>query len=155
MSPKVVKTYQQTFKNNNDLVTEQTFSFTRIYKTKPDQYFRLKVASIFSSFLSTTTIETVNPAGTLTSTETNIGDLFLKGIPELSGLCNYQEKSSASNILVTNNHFYLGSLIEQSGSAEIILDDIPLAPFTIYHHSPLLIVPLRFTVSFIIELLED
>ena len=155
MSPKVVKTYQQTFKNNNDAATEQTFSFTRIYKTKPNQYFKLKVASIFSPHLSSSTITSVTSAGTYTSMETLIGDLFLKGIPELSGLCNYQEKYSASNLSATNNHFYLGSLVEPSGSSEIILDDIPLTPFTIYHYYPLLNVPLRFTVSFIIELLED
>ncbi len=139
MCRKVVQTFQQTFKNSDSTKSEQTFQFQRIYKTKPEQYFRLKLMGYSSPTVST-------------SAANALGDLFIRGIPELNGLCNYQEVGATS--VVNTNNFYLGNFYDNFGDfqpIEMLLNDIPLTPFQIFTS----LGRTQFIVTFIIELLED
>ncbi len=140
MCRKVIQIYQQTFKNNDPSKFEQTFQFQRIYKTKPEQYFRLKLVGYSSPSLSPTATAAM-------------GDLFLKGLPELNGFCNYQE--NGVNSVVNTNNFYLGNFYDNYSefqTIEMLLNDIPLTPFTIFTTGTS---ATRFLVTFQIELLED
>ena len=180
MCPKLIQTYQQTFNNSNPNVSKQQFKFQRIYKTKLEQYFKLKLTTMLApnpttvtsingianpTFLNTPTYDTSVPPKILTETLTmNTGEyktqiiqtalmneVFLSGIPELTGRCNYFEHIIGSTI--QKNDFYLGNLFDVGLRVppEIILREIPLDPFTIYVNG----ISTMFVVSFIIELLED
>lgn len=138
MCPKVVSIYQQTFKNNDSSVYAQTFKFQRIYKTKPEQYFRIKCVSFTS----------------LTSTARGV-DVFMKGVEELCGKCNYQSVGANAASSSENNHFYLGTFSDTNAEyspMEMLLNNIPLTPFQIYTVGSG--VAGLFLVSFQIELLE-
>ncbi len=180
MCRRVIQTYQQTFNNSVSTVNKQQFKFQRIYKTKPEQYFRLKLTTLLAP--NPTTYTGINGTKKPTSTNTptydtsvppkitsetmimNSGEystqiltasimneVFLSGIPELSGKCNYVSITGTST--VQRNDFYLGSLFDVGLRVppEIILREIPLDPFTIWVNGN----NSQFIVSFIIELLED
>ncbi len=184
MCRKVIQTYQQTFTNNVSNTNKQTFKFQRIYKTKPEQYFNLKLTTLLApnptTFTSYNTTSSKQPKATITPTYTDttnptkitsetmvftqgeqstqilssskMNEVFMSGINELNGRCNYMEHSSATSV-IQKNDFYLGNLFDVGLRVppEIILREIPLDPFTIYVNGNNSL----FIVSFLIELLED
>lgn len=135
MCPRVVAIYQQTFKNNDAAAAQQTFKFQRIYKTKPNQSFRMKMVYFT----------------TLTNT-TRLGEIFLRGIPEINGKCNYLSVGGAG-LEVENNGWHLGNFNDTSAeysTIEVMLDEIPFTPFQIYTTGTAGV----FVISFQIEVLE-
>ena len=135
MCYKVVQTYQQTFKNNDVAAKEQTFRFQRVYKTNSSQKFRIK-CTYFT---------------TLTNTN-RMGEIFIKGLPELNGRCNYLSVGGA-DANVENNGFFLGTFNDTSAEysmTEMMLNEIPFSPFQIYTTGTAGL----FLVSFVIEVLE-
>ena len=135
MCQKVLAVYQQTFKNNDQNVSLQYFSFQRIYKTKPEQYFRIKCIS-FSNLVDTR----------------RTGDMFLS--PGF-GKCNFQSVGATSALSSESNDMYLGTFADSFAEycmMDFLMADIPLSPFKIYNS---LGTKGAFLVSFQIELLED
>lgn len=182
MCRKVIQTYQQTFNNSVPNTNKQTFQFQRIYKTKPEQYFKLKLTTLLAPNPITYTgingakypTSTITPFYTDTANPNNItsetmvmnsgeyasqiltsslmNEVFLSGIDELKGKCNYMEHATSTSV-IQKNDFYLGNLYDVGLRVppEIILREIPLDPFTIYVNGN----NTQFIVSFIIQLLED
>lgn len=135
MCQKVIAVYQQTFKNSDATVSFQYFNFQRIYKTKPEQYFRVKCVN-FTNLLSTG----------------KVGEMFLS--PGF-GKCNFQSVGATKAEYKENNDFYLGTFQDQFAEycmMDFLMDDIPLTPFKIYNSAG---TNTTFLVSFQIELLED
>jgi hypothetical protein len=182
MCRKVIQTYQQTFNNSVPNTNKQTFYFQRIYKTKPEQYFKLKLTTLLAPNPTTFTgingtknptstntpfyTDTANPTkitsetmvmnsgeySTQILTSSLMNEVFLSGIDELRGRCNYMKCASTTSV-IQKNDFYLGNLYDVGLRVppEIILREIPLDPFTIYVNGN----NTQFIVSFLIELLED
>jgi hypothetical protein len=135
MCQKVIAVYQQTFKNNDEKISFQYFKFQRIYKTKPEQYFRIKCIS-FSNLVDTR----------------RVGEMFLS--PGF-GKCNYQSVGATTALSSDSNDMYLGTFADSFAEycmMDFLMDDIPLSTFKIYNSAGS---PGRFLVSFQIELLED
>ena len=87
---------------------------------------------------------------TLTNT-TRLGEVFLKGIPELNGKCNFLSVSADNT--VENNGFFLGTFGDTSAehsTMTVMLDEVPFTPFQIYTTGTAGI----FLVTFQIEVLE-
>ena len=115
MCQKVVATFQQTFQNNDDSIKRAEFRFNRIYKSKPEQYFRVKCVSL-SSIVRTTKFGSDNP---------HCGEMYLYGLSAFNRNCNF--KSDSAN----DNRMYLGDLNGSIPECFFILDEIPLDPFFI------------------------
>ena len=121
---KIIATYQQTF-TNTSAGASATFNFTRVYKSDPKYKVKITVSSLSYEVLGDTTEYT--PAC-----------FFLSGVGELTGRCMNQRQ----NGLVTND-WTLGVCGENSSSGSksaslvsespsLIVDELPLYPFTIY-----------------------
>ena len=109
MCNKVVKIYQQSFSYEepaSSTVEIVSHRFNRIYKTKKEQFFKIKC---------------------VTTNATQI--LLLSGLSQINGLCNYENIDVTGN-LGSFNHFYLGNSSNQC-VPEIIIDEIPLSNFNI------------------------
>ena len=138
MCPKLVDSYQQTFYSSTP-GTSATFNFTRVFKQKQEQYFRIKV--VYFSNLNTSPVS---------------GLWFVKyGF----GKCNFQEVSGSTK-LNEHNDFYLGSFSDSGAETvpfELIVPDIFLTPFQVYAKGatggagP---TATQFIISFQIDLLE-
>jgi len=109
---KVLKIYQQTFHQTDDQANKGVFQFPRYMKTHHSQYFRIKVLAV-QSFKE-------NP----------IGSLFIRDFPVITMNCNYINNLADSE---QGNRFYLGTLQNQQfvDPPTMIVDDIPMSPFTI------------------------
>ena len=136
MCHKVIATYQQTFQNTNDLTRKSNFRFNRIYKSKPEQFFRVKCVGLSSIDESSKYNVLSNP--------THSGEMYLSGLQALNKNCNFK------NATEEDNRLYLGDLNGSIPDSVFIVDSIPLDNFTIYNsnHDGL------FTVCFHIELIE-
>ena len=114
---KLVDIYQQTFFQESDAESEGTFRFTRVMKTKQNQYFRIKVLSVCDT----------------SGTGTN-GALLLQGISELTGNCNNMSVAGNGDVLESNN-WYLGTTLKErnypNASPELMCNEIPLGDFKI------------------------
>ena len=76
--------------------------------------------------------------------------LFLKGHAELTSYSNFQE-IDATRHYVQHYDLYLGNLNDRDYlDIEILLDEIPLSPFTLFCD-----LPCEFSATFQIELLEE
>ena len=142
MCPKLIDSYQQTFYCSTPQ-TAATFNFTRVFKQKKEQYFRIKL--IYFSNLNTTPVS---------------GLWFLKyGF----GKCNFQEVSG-STALSDNTDFYLGSFSDNGAETvpfELIIPDIVTTPFQVYGRGatvggiPQTATATPFLLSFQIDVLEN
>ena len=148
---KTVGTYQFTAIGKTS-ATEHDFNFPRIYK-QPDQKIMLTVASI--SYLATKNVATEPYT------------MFLSGIGEITGKCNVERDVGTTR--TTSNRWYLGSagfsethganysVASQFAPARMMIDDLPLNPFTISveHYSPITGSETgQFLVSFNIDVTE-
>ena len=116
MCHKVIATFQQTFQNNDETIKRAEFRFNRIYKSKPEQYFRVKCISL-SSIVRTTKLGADNP---------HCGEMYLYGLSAFNRSCNF--KSDSAN----DNRTYLGDLNGATiPHCYFILDEIPLDNFFI------------------------
>ena len=141
MCQKVVATFQQTFQNNDDSIKRAEFRFNRIYKSKPEQYFRVKCVSL-SSIVRTSKFGLDNP---------HCGEMYLYGLSAFNRNCNFKSNSVKVSHSANDNRMYLGDL---NGSTipdcYFILDDIPLDNFFIQNDN----FDGFFTVCFHIELID-
>lgn len=136
MCHKVIATYQQTFQNTNHSEKAAVFKFNRIYKSKPEQYFRLKCVSLSSVAESTKYSAPDNK---------HCGEMFLSGLQAINKSCNFTNETEQ------DNRMYLGDLNGTGApNSYFILDEIPLDNFTIYNIN----FQGSFTVCFHIELIE-
>ena len=133
---KVLRTFQQSFKQNNADANKGVFQFPRYMKTNHTQYFRIKVL----------TVQAFRESG-VTRFDSS---LYIDDFPVITMNCNYQDNND--NI---SNRFYLGNL---HGTAFVeaptmIVEDLPMSPFTIKRtHSDS--TTDEFLVVFQIELME-
>jgi hypothetical protein len=131
MCHKVIATYQQTFQNNDPNVNKPIFRFNRIYKSKPEQFFRVKCVSLSSvpKYAADTKI---------------CGEMYLTGLQAFNKNCNFKSETEEDNRL------YLGDLNGIVPDCHFIVDSIPLDNFTIFNNNFEGI----FTACFHIELIE-
>jgi hypothetical protein len=133
MCERVTRIFHQTFRNGDATKTSQKFSFQRIYKTRTNQHFRLKLMGVTGGQHS---VDTQNL-------------IFLKGIPELTTFCSFTEIDTARKESKKCD-MYLGNLNDRDYlDLEIIVDEVPMTPFTISCD-----VACQFSVTFQIELIE-
>ena len=104
---KLIKIYQQTFTYNGaGTLTTVSHHFNRVYKTKSEQYFKIKPIYV----------STVEP-------------LLMTDFNQINSVCNY-EKTDGSQSIGSSNKFYLGCFTSHH-SPEVIVDEIPLSNFRI------------------------
>ena len=140
MCHKVVSTFQQTFVNADASLQSQIFAFNRIYKSKPQQYFRISCVALTSISPSTKTI----------ASSIHCGEMYLTGLPNLNKNCNLLGVDSG-DIKHYSNAFYLGNLNYPGNiNSFFMIDEIPLDNFSIANRQ----YPGQYTVSFHIELIE-
>ena len=142
MCPKLIDSYQQTFYCST-AQTAATFNFSRVFKQKKEQYFRIKL--VYFSNLTTTGVP---------------GLWFLKyGF----GKCNFQEVGG-STVLSDNSDFFLGSFSDIGAETvpfEMIVPEIVTTPFQVYARgatvggTPQAATPTPFLLSFQIDVLEN
>ena len=142
MCPKLIDSYQQTFYCSTAQTTA-TFNFTRVFKQKPEQFFRIKL--IYFSNLNTTPVQ---------------GLWFLRyGYVK----CNFLEVSG-STPLCDNTDFYLGSFSDNGAETvpfEMIVQEIVTSPFQVYGRGPTVggfataATATPFLLSFQIDVLEN
>jgi hypothetical protein len=146
----IVETYKQTFHNQSPS-SEASFSFTRIYKSNPEQTLRLTVESI----------------GWQTTMDTDLFSppiFYLEGCNALvSGKCLTQNGTNE----ITNNGWYLGgnsyndvgnkkSHMEFTQPNSMSIYDLPLSTFKIVmRHLDGSTHPSTFAVSFSIDVIEE
>ena len=140
MCHKVIATYQQTFQNNDPTVNKPIFRFNRIYKSKPEQFFRVKCVSLSS------VNKYRNPSGAPAPGEysQNLGEMYLTGLQSFNKNCNFKSDTEEDNRL------YLGDLNGIVPDCHFIVDSIPLDNFTIFNSHAYG----KFTACFHIELID-
>ena len=106
---KLKKIYQQGFVYSADTpsATSMSHTFQRYYKSKPEEYFKVKVISVNCE-----------------------DEIFMVDFAPINAIANYETIIVISGVETTksNNYFFLGN---QSISPEVIVDDVPLSPFKI------------------------
>ena len=103
------KIYQQTFVYSADTpsATSNSHTFQRIYKSKPEEYFKINVIAT-----------------------TSVDDIYVVDFAHFNAISNLETIVVVSGVTTTSssNYFHLGN---QAIPPEIIADDIPLSPFRI------------------------
>jgi hypothetical protein len=127
-SKQVKKIYQQTFIFDG-VGTFQSVNhhFNRVYKQKPEQYFRIKPVYVSAS----------NP-------------LVMQKFAQINSLCNYDE-TNGTNQTESSNKFFLGSS-SSNHLIEMIVDNIDISEFTISYENGSTLG--KYIIVFQIELLE-
>jgi len=106
---KLKKIYQQGFFYSADTpsATSMSHTFQRYYKSKPEEYFKVKVISMNSN-----------------------EEIFMVDFAPFNAIANFETSVVVGGVKSTksNNYFYLG---QNTIVPEVIVDDIPLSPFKI------------------------
>ena len=106
---KLKKIYQQGFAYSADIPSARTMShtFQRIYKSKPEEYFKIKVIAT-----------------------TSADDIYMVDFAPINAIANFETTLVVGGVrsINSNNYFYLGN---QAIVPEVIVADIPLSPFRI------------------------